>query len=167
MRNIFFFFAPNPALSGLSHTAVPLICWVISWGQSQNKVSHGRSGTGGAVPPLKALPEKDAPRPNYHGPRRRLPHKPVGPGVVWWYLGLQLWLDMAEASWTCWHLQPRGSRSSEYAGGKGKQSHITRNSSVQERSVNLRSSNSQSQPVTFRKPFQVLLRNERLSPQYF
>lgn len=75
------FFAPNPACSGASHTSVLPICWVSSWGQSQNKVSHGRLARDGAVPPLKALPEKEAPHPNYQGLRRCLPCKPVVPGL--------------------------------------------------------------------------------------
>lgn len=74
-------FAWNPELSGVSHTSVLLICWVISWGQRQKKVSGGRSARDGAVAPLKALLEKEVPHPNYQGPRRWLPHKPVAPGL--------------------------------------------------------------------------------------
>lgn len=85
--------APNPVLSGVNHTSVLLICWVISWGQSQNKGSHRRSATDGAVPPLKALPKKKAPHPNYQGPRRCLPRKPVVPGLCGGTLG-------SSCSWT-------------------------------------------------------------------
>lgn len=44
----FCFFAPNPALFGVSHS-VQIICWVISREQSQDEISQARDG-GGAAP---------------------------------------------------------------------------------------------------------------------
>lgn len=161
------FFAPNPALSGINHTSVLSICGVICQGQSQNKVSCGRSARDGAVPALKALPEKEAPRPNSQGPRRCLPREPVVPGLCGGPSDPSCRWTGHRVSLTRWHRRPCGCHSSECTRGRGEQSHRTRSSSVQELRVNLRSSNSQSQPVTFRKPFQVLLHSERLFLQCF
>lgn len=83
------------------------------------------------------------------------------------HLVLQLQLGRAWAIWMSWHFQPCSCHLSKCSRGKGEQNRRTHKSSVQEPSVNLRSSNSQSQPVTFRKPFQVLLHNERLSCRSF
>jgi len=63
------FFGPNPVLSAVNDTSILLIYWVVSWGQSWNKISHGRRTGDEAVPPLEALPKKNVPHPNYQGPR--------------------------------------------------------------------------------------------------
>lgn len=79
----------------------------------------------------------------------------------------QLQLGRAWTIRLCWRLQPCSCHLSKCSRGRGERNHRTHNSSVQEPSVNPRSSNSQSQPVTFRKPFQGLLHNERLSCSSF
>lgn len=109
----------------------------------------------GVVLPLEALPRKEPPHPNQQGPRWCLPAKPVVPGMCG-HLVLQL---QCPGTWdvltspTLW-LSPV-----QVQQGQRRTKH---NSSGQELSVNLRSSNSHSQPVTFRKPFQVLLHSESL-----
>lgn len=111
------------------------------WGSATPDSRPRERGFSSKLPVAKAMP----------------PSQACCPRVVWWYLMLQLRLDRARVSWTCWHLRPCSCHLSEYTRGKGEQSHITHNGSVQELSVNLRGKNSQSQSVTFRKPFHVLL----------
>lgn len=112
----FCFLAPNPALSGVKHS-VQIICWVISRGQSQNEVIQGRQARDGEVSPLKALPRKEAPHPNYRG------QGDVSLTNLWCqgcvgHLVLQLQLGRAWKIWTCWHLQPCGCHLSKCIGAK-------------------------------------------------
>lgn len=137
----FCLFAPNPALSSVI-PSVQIICWVISRGQSQNEVSQGRQARDGGMSPLNALPRKEPPHPDHQGQGDFSLKSQGNVG----HLVLQLQLGRAWAIWMSWHLQPCSCHLSKCSRGKGEQNHRTHNSSVQEPSVNLRSSNSQSQP---------------------
>lgn len=150
----FCFFAPNPALFGVSHS-VQIICWIISWMQSQDKISQGgQARDGGGVAPGSPSQERTS------------SSKPAGTKVMspCQACGARdVWAPRAPAA-VPGHLGCAGIPNPVVltcpgAAGAKRTKH---NSSGQEPSVNLRSSNSHSQPVTFRKPFQVLLHSESL-----